>query len=185
MSAAEEEVQVKKEEVEEEEAPAPAAEKEEEPKKKKAAPKRKRKAKEEKDESSESASGEEEAEATEESKPKKGRKKAAPKPMSRLQRKRADERYVMNGSGRWVSKKRSENGKRNIQSRAIKIARKLLKLEGRMVLLGRDAEGAALLDLTRLVRTQLKDGKSDDDATVSLASEADGFLAKISKSKED
>ena len=86
------------------------------------------------------------------------------KPLSKLARKRKDERYFLNGKGRLVSKKKSENGKKNVQSRAIKIARKLLGLSGRMVLLGKGAEGKALIQVTKGIREALKGGKSDEQA---------------------
>ena len=122
---------------------------EEKPKKKKAARKKK--------------------EEGEEEKPKKKDKK----PMSKLARKRNDERYFLNGKGRIVSKKKSENGKKNVQSRAIKIARKLLGMEGRMVLLGKGAEGRALVGVTKQIRESLKGGKADDAAEL--------FHAEIAK----
>ena len=86
------------------------------------------------------------------------------KPLSNLARKKADERYFMNGKGRYVSMKKSEIGKKNVQSRAIKMGRDILGLNGRMVLLNKGVEGKALLDLTRIIRQALKDGMDDAKA---------------------
>lgn len=124
--------------------------------------------KEEKEPAAAAAPAEASAGGAAEEKPKK--KRAAPKkkdkPLSKLARKRNDERYFLNGKGRLVSKKKSENGKKNVQSRAIRIARKLLGLSGRMVLLGKGAEGKALVQVTKGVREALKSGKSDEEAEV-------------------
>ena len=92
------------------------------------------------------------------------KKEKSPKPLSNLARKKADARYILNGKGRYVSKAKSENGKKNVQSRAIKMARTMLGLSGRMVLLGKEAEGKALLDLCGSIRESLKGGKSDSEA---------------------
>ena len=86
------------------------------------------------------------------------------KVLSNLARKKSDDRYVQNGKGRYVSKKKSENGKRNVQARAIKCGRKLLGLEGQMVLLGRGKKGENLLQLTKTIRQMLKDGVTDEEA---------------------
>ena len=67
------------------------------------------------------------------------------KTLSNRARKRQDERFRMNGKGRYVSIKKSENGKKNVQSRAIRLARKLLGFSGRMILLGKGVEGKALV----------------------------------------
>lgn len=83
--------------------------------------------------------------------------------MSNLMRKKMDERYYLNGKGRYVSKKKSENGKKNIQSRSIRLGRKLLGLKG-MVLLGKGENGKALMDAARDLRQMMKDGKTDEEA---------------------
>ena len=106
------------------------------------------------------------------------------KPLSKLARKRNDERYFLNGKGRIVSKKKSENGKKNVQSRAIKIARKLLGMQGRMVLLGKGAEGRALVDVTRQIRECIKAGKADDAAELLHAEIAKKVLEE-EKAKEE
>ena len=147
----------------EEEAPsAEASAAEEKPKRKKAAPKRKKE---------EGESGEE-------------RPKKKEKPLSKLARKRNDERYFLNGKGRIVSKKKSENGKKNVQSRGIKIARKLLGLQGRMVVLGKGAEGKALIEVTRHVRECLKSGKCDEEAEAMHAEIAKKILGEEKKKEE-
>lgn len=153
----------KKEEPEVTAAPAESSAPAEEKPKKKRAPRKKK---------------EEAAEGAEE-KPKKKEK-----PLSKLARKRNDERYFLNGKGRLVSKKKSENGKKNVQSRAIKIARKLLGLSGRMVLLGKGAEGKALVQVTKGVREALKGGKSDDEAEVLHTDIAKKILEEEKKNEE-
>lgn len=85
------------------------------------------------------------------------------KPLSNLARKKADERYFLNGKGRYVSKKKSQNGKANVQSRAIRLARKVLGIKG-MVLLGKGDVGKKLLETTSAIRQMLKDGKTDEEA---------------------
>ena len=93
--------------------------------------------------------------------------KAKPiKKMSKLERKKNDDRFFLNGKGRYVSKKKHANGKTNVQSRAMKMGRKLLGLEGKMCLLGRGAEGRALLKLCKSIREALKEGKKDDDVSI-------------------
>lgn len=144
------------------EASAPAEEK---PKKKRA-PKRKKE------------------EAAEEGEEKKEKPKKKEKPLSKLARKRSDERYFLNGKGRLVSKKKSENGKKNVQSRAIKIARKLLGLQGRMVLLGRGAEGKALVQVTKGIREALKGGKNDEEAELLHTELSKKILEDEKKSEE-
>ena len=89
--------------------------------------------------------------------------KAEKPKVSALQRKKADERYFLNAKGRYVSKKKSANGKINIQSRSIRLARKLLGLTG-MVLLGKGDQGKQLLAATAVIRTMLKEGKSEEEA---------------------
>lgn len=88
---------------------------------------------------------------------------AMKKRLSNLARKKADERYYLNGKGRYVSKKKSENGKKTVQSRAIRLARKCLELKG-MVLLGKGDDGIKLRDACAEFRALLKEGKSDEDA---------------------
>lgn len=153
--------EAKKEEPEEKEVPAESSAPAEEKPKKKRAPRKKKE------------------EAAEEEKPKKKEK-----PLSKLARKRNDERYFLNGKGRLVSKKKSENGKKNVQSRAIKIARKLLGLSGRMVLLGKGAEGKALVQVTKGIREALKGGKSDEEAEVLHTDIAKKILDDEKKSEE-
>jgi hypothetical protein len=63
---------------------------------------------------------------------------------------------------------KSENGKKNVQSRAIRLARKGLGIKG-MVLVGKGEEGKKLLNATSAIRQMLKDGKSDDEAEAMLA----------------
>ena len=114
-----------------------------------------------------------EKEAAAEETPKKKKKEskkspAAKKRLSALQRKKQDPRYYLNGKGRYVSKKKSENGKKNVQSRAIRLARKGLGIKG-MVLVGKGEEGKKLLNATSAIRQMLKDGKSDDEAEAMLA----------------
>lgn len=92
------------------------------------------------------------------------------KKMSQRARKKADKRFKQNGKGRYVSIKKSENGKKNVQARAIKLARKLLGFQGRMILLGKAAEGKALLDLTRQIRKALKEDKKTDEEAEALFS---------------
>ncbi len=100
------------------------------------------------------------------------------KKLSKIARKRSDERYFLNGKGRLVSRKKSENGKRNVQSRAVRLARDALGLTGRMVLLGKGVEGRALVKLTRTMRDCLKDGKTDDEAKTLYAALASELLEK-------
>ena len=95
------------------------------------------------------------------------------KTMSNRARKRQDGRFRMNGKGRYVSIKKSENGKKNVQSRAIRLARKLLGFSGRMILLGKGVEGKALVQLCRDIRTELKAGKSDDQCEALFVNVAD------------
>lgn len=90
------------------------------------------------------------------------------KRLSNLARKKADERYYLNGKGRYVSKKKSVNGKANVQSRAIRLARKSLGIKG-MVLLGKGETGIKLLEATALIRQMLKDGKTDEEAEALFA----------------
>ena len=116
---------------------------------------------------------------------KKEKKEKKEKPLSKLARKKQDDRYFLNGKGRLVSKKKSENGKRNVQSRAIKIARKLLGLEGRMILLGRGAEGKALIRLTKNIREALKEGKEDEAVSILFANVASQFLEEEKKAEEE
>lgn len=156
--------EAKKEEPEKTEAPVESSAPAEEKPKKKRAPRKKK---------------EEAAEGAAEEKPKKKEK-----PLSKLARKRNDERYFLNGKGRLVSKKKSENGKKNVQSRAIKIARKLLGLSGRMVLLGKGAEGKALVQVTKGIREALKGGKSDEEAEVLHTDIAKKILDDEKKSEE-
>ena len=113
------------------------------------------------------------------------KKEKKEKPLSKLARKKQDDRYFLNGKGRLVSKKKSENGKRNVQSRAIKIARKLLGLEGRMILLGRGAEGKALIRLTKNIREALKEGKEDDAVSILHTDVAKQFLEEEKKAEEE
>lgn len=141
--------------------PAPAAEKS-----------KKKRSRKQKDES-------EKEEKSEEPEAKKSKKKEAKKPVSNLARKKADPRYEQNGKGRYVSKKKSENGKRNVQARAIKCGRDLLKLDGQMVLLGRGKKGEHLLTLTRKVRQMLKDGLGDEEAREKVKEEAVKMLEEI------
>lgn len=103
-------------------------------------------------------------------KPKKEKKVSAAekKRRSALQRKKDDPRYYLNGKGRYVSKKKSENGKKNVQSRAIRLARKGLGVKG-MILVGKGEDGIKLLKATNAVRQMLKDGKTDDEAEAMLA----------------
>lgn len=137
-----------------------------------------------KPEASEPASSE--PERTKEKKPRKPRAKKGDgeektpkkKPLSKLARKRQDERYYLNGKGRLVSKKKSENGKKNVQSRAMRLSRKLLGLNGRMVLIGKGDEGKALLELTASIRDTLKQGKSDEEAEALHVKIADKLLKK-------
>ena len=116
---------------------------------------------------------------SEEPEAKKPKKKEAKKPVSNLARKKADPRYEQNGKGRYVSKKKSENGKRNVQARAIKCGRDLLKLDGQMVLLGKGKKGEHLLTLTRKVRQMLKDGLGDEEAREKVKEEAEKMLEEI------
>lgn len=146
-------------------APAPVT-----PEKKATKPKKKRSRKE-----SEEPSAEKPEAAAESAEPPK-KKQAKKKVLSNLARKKADERYVQNGKGRYVSKKKSENGKRNVQARAIKSGRSLLKLDGQMVLLGRGKKGEHLLTLTRKIRALLKEGMKDEDAMEKLKEEAVGMI---------
>jgi len=88
---------------------------------------------------------------------------AAKKRISNLKRKKMDDRYYLNGKGRYVSKKKSENGKKNIQSRSIRLGRKVLGLKG-MVLLGKGDDGKALIKAAAEIRQMLKDGKTDEEA---------------------
>lgn len=159
--------EVKKEEGEPKAVPVEASAPAEEKPKKKRAPKRKK----------------EEA-TSEEGEEKKEKPKKKEKPLSKLARKRNDERYFLNGKGRLVSKKKSENGKKNVQSRAIKIARKLLGLSGRMVLLGRGAEGKALVQVTKGIREALKGGKSDEEAELLHTELSKKILEDEKKSEE-
>lgn len=113
--------------------------------------------------------------ATEEEKPKNKRAKkekkmsaAQKKRLSTLARKKEDPRYYLNDKGRYVSRKKSENGKKNVQSRAIRLARKGLDVKG-MVLVGKGDVGSKLLKATNAVRQMLKDGKKDDEAEAMLA----------------
>ena len=117
-----------------------------------------------------------------ETKPEKKAKKE--KPLSKLARKRNDERYFLNGKGRLVSKRKSENGKKNVQSRAIKIARELLGLTGRMVLLGKGAEGRALVSVTKGIREALKGGGEDEKVKV-LHSDIAKKMLEEEKAKEE
>lgn len=117
----------------------------------------------------------EEAAPAEEEKPKKKRAKkekkmsaAQKKRLSTLARKKEDPRYYLNDKGRYVSRKKSENGKKNVQSRAIRLARKGLDVKG-MVLVGKGDVGSKLLKATNAVRQMLKDGKKDDEAEAMLA----------------
>jgi len=107
-----------------------------------------------------------------EEKPEKKAKKAVKKAISNLARKKQDPRFEQNGKGRYVSKKKSENGRKNVQARAIKCSRQLLDLGGQMVLLGRGAKGVALLDLTRKIRSALKEGLTDEKAVEKFKEEA-------------
>lgn len=118
---------------------------------------------------------EEEAAPAEEEKPKKKRAKkekkmsaAQKKRLSTLARKKEDPRYYLNDKGRYVSRKKSENGKKNVQSRAIRLARKGLDVKG-MVLVGKGDVGSKLLKATNAVRQMLKDGKKDEEAEAMLA----------------
>ena len=127
-----------------------------------------------KEEKEKTAAAEETKEEEKTEKPKKRKKKenkkspAAKKRMSALQRKKQDPRYYLNAKGRYVSKMKSENGKKNVQSRAIRLARKGLGIKG-MVLVGKGEEGKKLLNATSAIRQMLKDGKSDEEAGVMLA----------------
>jgi hypothetical protein len=115
-----------------------------------------------KEETPEAAAAQEEKK---EEKPKKKAKKekkmsaAQKKRLSVLARKKEDPRYYLNDKGRYVSKKKSENGKKNVQSRAIRLARKGLDVKG-MVLVGKGEVGSRLLKATSAVRQMLKDGNS-------------------------
>tara|TARA_Y100000004_G_C8622361_1_gene289364 strand:- start:31 stop:471 length:441 start_codon:yes stop_codon:yes gene_type:complete len=104
------------------------------------------------------------------------------KKLSQRARKKADKRFKQNGKGRYVSIKKSENGKKNVQARAIKLARKLLGFQGRMILLGKAAEGKALLDLTRQIRKALKeDKKTDEEAEALFAGPAEKMREEFPK----
>lgn len=115
--------------------------------------------------------------------PKKPKKEKPKKVLSNLARKKSDDRYVQNGKGRYVSKKKSENGKKNVQARAIKCGRKLLGLEGQMVLLGRGKKGEHLLQLTKTIRQMLKDGVTDEEAEKKCGEDAKKMVEEI-KSEE-
>ena len=93
---------------------------------------------------------------------------AQKKRLSTLARKKEDPRYYLNDKGRYVSRKKSENGKKNVQSRAIRLARKGLGVKG-MILVGKGEDGIRLLKATNAVRQMLKDGKTDDEAEAMLA----------------
>lgn len=117
---------------------------------------------------------------------KKGKKTAAKKkPMSNLQRKKMDDRFYLNGKGRYVSKKKSENGKRNVQSRAIKAARDLLGLQGKMILLGKGPQGKALVELTRQIRSSLKEGMEDEKAKILHTDLSKKMLEDIEKAMKE
>jgi len=146
--------------------------------------------KEKREDSLKSASSSEAEASTQtgEGKKKKSKAPAKPKKMSRAmsqrKRKEMDERFEKNKKGRLVSKKKSENGKRNVQARAIKLARKLLGFEGRMILLGKGSEGVALVDLCRDIRTCLKEGKSDDAAEALFAIPAEKLREGFKKEEK-
>ena len=128
----------------------------------------------------EAPKAEEKKESSTKAKPEK--KKKVPKKLSQRARKKADGRFKQNGKGRYVSIKKSENGKRNVQARAIKLARKLLGFQGRMILLGKAAEGKALLDLTRQIRKALKeDKKTDEEAEALFSGPAEIMRAEFPK----
>jgi hypothetical protein len=122
-------------------------------------------------------------------KKKRSSKKASQKPMSNRKRKMQDARFEKNPKGRYVSIKKRANGKRNVQARAIRLGRKLLGFEGRMILLGKGAEGRALVDICRELRGALKDGKTDEQAEALFVVMADklreGFKASSSDEKKD
>jgi len=155
------------------------------PKKQAQKPRKKRARKEDKEESGEKTAPSDGAAESEEPPKKKQSKKEAKKPMSNLARKKGDERYVQNGKGRYVSKKKSENGKRNVQARAIKCGRQLLCLDGQMVLLGRGKKGEALLDLTRKIRAALKEGLKDEEASEKFKAEAKKMVEEIKAAAEE
>ena len=156
-----------------------------EPKKQAQKPRKKRARKEDKEESGEKTAPSKEAAESEEPPKKKQAKKETKKPLSNLARKKGDERYVQNGKGRYVSKKKSENGKRDVQARAIKCGRQLLSLEGQMVLLGRGKQGEALLDLTRKIRAALKEGLKDEEASEKFKEEAQKMVEEIKAAAEE
>ena len=96
-------------------------------------------------------------------------KKAAEKPLSNRKRKMQDARFQKNPKGRYVSIKKRENGKKNVQARAIKLGRKMLGFQGRMILLGKGEEGIALVDMCKQIREALKSGKTDEEAEALLS----------------
>lgn len=97
----------------------------------------------------------------------------AQKPLSNRKRKMQDARFEKNPKGRYVSIKKSVNGKKNVQARAIKLGRKMLGFQGRMILLGKGKEGIALVDICRDIRLALKEGKTDEQAEALLVTKAE------------
>lgn len=63
----------------------------------------------------------------------------------------------------YVSKKRRENGQKNVQSQAVSLAYQLLNARGKYIELGTGESGKAMNALTAKLRQRLKDGMSKDD----------------------
>ena len=111
-------------------------------------------------------------------------KKAAEKPLSNRKRKMQDSRFEKNPKGRYVSIKKRENGKKNVQARAIKLGRKMLGFQGRMILLGKGEEGIALVDMCKQIRETLKAGKTDEEAEAFLSGVAKEMCKKFKDCKK-
>jgi len=85
--------------------------------------------------------------------------------LNNLMRKKANpDLYVKTNRGRYVSKKKSELGKKNPQSLAIRGARDILGMGGKMVIINRGNDGKALHQLTGKIREHIKGGGSMESA---------------------